>query len=466
MATRFLDLQQEYEDLWGSMAIRSERLPAVQAIVDRIVLQQGRYRAVERDSGVPWRLVAVIHSLEASLSFRTHLHNGDPLSARTVHVPAGRPLTGQPPFSWEESAVDALRMKETDQISGFTVPEMLWYLERYNGFGYRGSGRGTTPPMRSPYLWSFTNHYSKGKYIADGHFDPNAISLQAGGAALLFQLQHEEIHTQQPISGGVTPVDLDHNLFLGSRGQQVAQLQIRLRELGLDVGDIDGQFGRRTLAAVLAFQSRAGLIADGVVGPATWRALSQSLQAPAPVNSGERMSELRQRVLAVAAQEAAKQRSHSPGNELDRMVLDPLRPAMVRLGHLGAGQTDSFFNWCAAWVTAICRKADINIPDIYADFWATVALVESWRDMGRRTGSWTRRGSGTPKPGDIITFDWDGDQILDHIGIFKGFSPDGTLLTLEGNNHNREGEFHRALTHMDGFLDLDRLAAALHAVTA
>ena len=48
--------------------------------------------------------------------------------------------------------------------------QTLYELERYNGFGYRDR----RPQVLSPYLWSFSNHYSRGKYVADGRFsDPS-----------------------------------------------------------------------------------------------------------------------------------------------------------------------------------------------------------------------------------------------------------------------------------------------------
>jgi hypothetical protein len=49
--------------------------------------------------------------------------------------------------------------------------------------------------MRSPYLWSCTIHYERGKYVSDGKFDPQAVSLQVGCAAILKGLQEagEEI---------------------------------------------------------------------------------------------------------------------------------------------------------------------------------------------------------------------------------------------------------------------------------
>ena len=53
----------------------------------------------------------------------------------------------------------------------------------------------------------------------------------------------------------------------------VTQLQARLKLLGFDPGPIDGAMGRRTTAAIIAFQQSRGLTADGVVGPITLTAL-------------------------------------------------------------------------------------------------------------------------------------------------------------------------------------------------
>ena len=56
----------------------------------------------------------------------------------------------------------------------------------------------------------------------------------------------------------------------GSRGDAVRKLQELLNALGYDCGSVDGIFGNKTKAAVLAFQKANGLGADGIVGPLTW----------------------------------------------------------------------------------------------------------------------------------------------------------------------------------------------------
>lgn len=55
----------------------------------------------------------------------------------------------------------------------------------------------------------------------------------------------------------------------GSRGNEVRQIQTKLRELGFYNGSIDGIFGNNTKKAVIAFQKSRGLKADGIAGPKT-----------------------------------------------------------------------------------------------------------------------------------------------------------------------------------------------------
>src|SRR5260221_396083 len=75
---------------------------------------------------------------------------------------------------WEDSAIDALKFDNMTGVTKWTLPVILFKLEGFNGFGYRTRHH----EVLTPYLWSFTNHYLKGKFTADGKFDPNAVSKQ------------------------------------------------------------------------------------------------------------------------------------------------------------------------------------------------------------------------------------------------------------------------------------------------
>ena len=59
----------------------------------------------------------------------------------------------------------------------------------------------------------------------------------------------------------------------GSRGEEVRQIQTKLKRWGYYSGEIDGIYGSQTLAAVKWFQSKNGLQVDGIAGPKTLAAM-------------------------------------------------------------------------------------------------------------------------------------------------------------------------------------------------
>jgi len=61
--------------------------------------------------------------------------------------------------------------------------------------------------------------------------------------------------------------------YYGSRGQEVINIQTRLKNWGYYDGNIDGIYGYKTYTAVKWFQSKNGLKADGIAGPQTLAAL-------------------------------------------------------------------------------------------------------------------------------------------------------------------------------------------------
>ncbi|MCB2206198.1 hypothetical protein KQI65_15755 [bacterium] len=182
-------LRDEYVALFNSCSIRSARTAVVERLVTKLQSNRSRYEAAAGSAGVPWYFIAVIHNMEAGQRFSGHLHNGDPLSARTTHVPAGRPKQGNPPFTWEDSAADAMSFKRLGPSTDWSLGGMLYQLERYNGWGYRKYH----PHVLSPYLWSFSHHYESGKYVADGRWSDTAVSKQCGAAVLLRRMAENGI---------------------------------------------------------------------------------------------------------------------------------------------------------------------------------------------------------------------------------------------------------------------------------
>ncbi len=178
-------LKKEYEDLFKNCEIKSSKFDEVDDLCTNILNNKLRYENVVADLKIPWYVVAVIHNMESSQKFDRHLHNGDSLEYRTTHIPANRPANGTPPFTWEQSAKDALKYRKLHKIDNWDLTRTLYEIEGYNGWGYRLYH----PHVLSPYLWSYSNNYISGKYIADGTWSNSAKSRQCGAAILLRRLE-------------------------------------------------------------------------------------------------------------------------------------------------------------------------------------------------------------------------------------------------------------------------------------
>lgn len=171
-----------YRKLFSTCKISEAKRSEVQWYASKVADQKrrGQYDAVFEQICVPWYFVAIVHGMEASFDFNAHLHNGDPLRARTVQIPKARPATWNPPTDWVSSAVDAMKYDKFADLNDWDLARMLYRWEAYNGWRSR-----MLHGINTPYLWSFSNHYSKGKYVADNVWDANAVSKQCGAAVML-----------------------------------------------------------------------------------------------------------------------------------------------------------------------------------------------------------------------------------------------------------------------------------------
>ncbi len=172
-------LAKEYSDLFNRCEIAADKMTEVNEVVERILHFKNLYAPIAAQSTVPWYVIAVIHNMECGLDFTKHLHNGDSLKRRTVNEPEGRPKTGQPPFAFDVSALDALEYDKFTTWRDWSIGGICYKLEGFNGWGYRAQ------KINSPYLWSYSNLYTSGKYIADKKWSKAAVSRQCGAAVIL-----------------------------------------------------------------------------------------------------------------------------------------------------------------------------------------------------------------------------------------------------------------------------------------
>jgi lysozyme family protein len=233
------------------------RGPEFIPVAKRLVAAKERYQTVSLKTGIPWTFIAVTHQRESSQNWSRSLAQGDPWNDVSIHVPAGRG-----PFrSWEDAAFDALVncSPKASRNTDWSIGGLLTLLEQYNGLGY--SKRG----LPSPYIWSGTDQYTKGKYVADGVFDANTVDKQLGCAGLILAIR-----------------DLDPTVAFGTSVQvfDAEWLQASLNKLCIAVVpplEVDGIAGAATRIAVRAFQKSHGLTVDGLAGPLTIAAINQEL---------------------------------------------------------------------------------------------------------------------------------------------------------------------------------------------
>lgn len=91
--------------------------------------------------------------------------------------------------------------------------------------------------------------------------------------------------------------------------------------------------------------------------------------------------------------------------------------------------------WCATFVSAVAIKC--GVTDIIPTECGCGQMITLFKNLGE----WNESDSRTPKPGDIIFYDWDdtgaGDNTgwPDHVGIVESVSG-GNITVIEGNKNN------------------------------
>lgn len=175
MATLTAKMREQLK-VWNQTAVVRDSYKArVDAAARKIVGKRARYEAVARAAGgsIPWGFIGALHYRESSNSFAGVLHNGEKIigtGRKTRLVPAGR----GPFATWEDAAVDALRLKKLHLWSDWSWEGMAFKAMEFNGMGYWQMG------LPSPYLYSGTTVYARGKFYADHKYSPNIVDAQLG----------------------------------------------------------------------------------------------------------------------------------------------------------------------------------------------------------------------------------------------------------------------------------------------
>lgn len=466
------DQKADYEATYATATIRPERQSELNWILGRLLRPeaQARYAALSATTGVPWFVIGILHMLEASGKFSTHRHNGDPLTARTVQVPKGRPKAAPANgsvYSWEESAADALAYDKVTENTDWSIAGLAYLFEKYNGFGYRSRS------VKSPYLWSFSTAYTAGKFGSDGKYDPKLVSKQAGAMVLLkalvaagkvpepksdapdFSAPIELVREDLPppgdgngsplgnVAGAPPPPPYPGGYIRldSADANAVTAIQTRLTLLGIDPGGIDGRFGFGTDNAVRLFQARATdasgdpLDVDGIVGPDTWEALFGNGSVTTSRELGGAQSKLTAKVLEIAADEVGV-REVPPGSNRGPKVDQYLSAVSTSL--LGKA-------WCTAFLYWVFLKASTDLG-IANPFPQTAGVHNAWRLSGKSrpaadivTAAEAAKDPSLVRPGAVFFIDTGGG--LGHVGLVVA-NLNGTLVTIEGNTSDggsREG---------------------------
>ncbi len=373
---------ENYQTLWDTMTVSDDWSSKATYIAKKIISGQAKYAKAVAGTQIPWWFVGVVHSMEGGLDFSTHLYNGDPLTDRTVHHPPGRPAVIQGlPIDWVYSARDSLKYERLDKVTDWSLPSVMYHWHRYNGIDNEYKRRH----IPTPYLWSGSQHYVKGKYVSDHNgFDPNAVSKQVGAAVLLKALidlnavsldenkvgkGKNAVVVQNLVANPdaalqhVAALSLDLSgkqfahlkkeldfpgaLTIGANGKSVKQLQEWLNLQGF-VTSIDSDFGASTAKQLGRFAVASGRAETAVLDEELWALITAPLRkalAPIPATPS-----LEAHVVKVARQHVEQKPMEIGGDNCGPWV----RAYM-------AGVDGKEQKWCAGFVSLLIDQAERDL---------------------------------------------------------------------------------------------------------
>lgn len=141
---------------------------------------------------------------------------------------------------------------------------------------------------------------------------------------------------------------------IGSQGQEVINIQTRLKSWGYYTGSVDGIYGQQTANAVKSFQQKHGLTADGIAGPATLSKIglptgssstnSSDVNLLAMIINGEARGESYTGQVAVGAVVLNRVRHSSFPNTIAGVIYQPGAFTAVSDGQINKAVESSCYN--------------------------------------------------------------------------------------------------------------------------
>lgn len=174
-------------------------------------------------------------------------------------------------------------------------------------------------------------------------------------------------------------------LKVGSTGVETKMLQTELQALNYDVGPIDGIYGSKTKAAVLAFQRANNLAVDGIAGPQTQEALMKA-------------SSLKASTLNANTSNQANASTQETTNQLISTA-----KSFLGVPYKWGGTTPAGFD-CSGYTQYVFASQNITLPRVSIDQYRAGTPV-AFNDL---------------IPGDLVFFTLVSGKQVSHVGIYLG----------------------------------------------
>lgn len=310
---KLLELHQEFPAV---SAIHPETRRRAVILAEKIVLNEGRYRAVVAGTNVPWWFVAVLHAVEADLDFTGIPHENGTCRGHVGDVANDRFECGGL-STWEERAREAVVQRKLTGITDWSLPSALYNWRRLRNRP-NTNPRGWVPhalPYRKPRpdqtAQAFPQRDASGRVgavlVLSALVDIGAVTLNTAQrvldnpAVMTARMAEPNLDLAGPTFRHVaTELEYPGPLGPDSEWRTIKSTQEWLNLHGCAM-PIDGRFSSTITDRLRLFQTRAGRQPAGQLDPETWALLTAPMgRVLAKIDHGDASFE--EAVLRVAKQ--------------------------------------------------------------------------------------------------------------------------------------------------------------------